>query len=242
MMTVTTNMRPRQVKEIDQGTTHIFNRYGVDSSSYRSIADLSEQADFMVELLNGYIHLNDAKASDFTSYPIGVLIDFLKRSHAYYLNKRMPEIGQTIIALTKEVKSNHHIIIVLSDFYRMYMEDMKEHFEYEERALFPYAIEMQSALSRTDSQAAITQLKARYSVQEFCAQHVHTEHELNETMIFLKRFEYENRKCLPFKVLMNQMQSFKDDLQLHELIEEEVLVSKLSIIESMVDKSSSHVN
>jgi regulator of cell morphogenesis and NO signaling len=242
MRTITADMAPRQVKEIDQGTAHIFNRYGMDSLSNSPIAGTSSQAEFMVDLLNGYIDLKGAKAEDFTSYPIDILIDFLKRSHAYYLSKRMPEIGQTIMALAKEMTANHYVVKVLCDFYLLYMEDMKAHFSYEERALFPYALQMQSALSQTDLQAKIVSLQAGYSVEEFYVQHVHAEHELDEILTFLKRCEFENRHCLPFKILVNQLQSFKDDLLLHELIEEEVLVPKLRAIESTIEKSKSYAN
>ena len=68
------------------------------------------------------------------------MVDYLKRSHRYYISKRFPEIEQTIINIKRQEPTL--LVNFLDRFLHQYKEDLINHFEIEEKILFPYALKL----------------------------------------------------------------------------------------------------
>ena len=95
---------------------------------------------FLVDLLSCFNDVEQLESIQFEIYEIPVLVDYLKRSHRYYISKRFPEIEQTV----ENIKNQEPTLLVsfLDRFVRQYKEDLINHFEIEEKILFPYALKL----------------------------------------------------------------------------------------------------
>ena len=71
---------------------------------------------------------------------IDSLINYLNRSHNYYINNRINDIKSKLTNLGQLCKSEHFHII--NSFFEEYREEVIKHFQYEERVVFPYIVEL----------------------------------------------------------------------------------------------------
>jgi len=186
-------------------------------------------------LLNCFSEFSPISSSQFARFSVPILIDYLERSHAYYINKRLPEIGQTIDAFLKKHQESHPFLIILSNFYRFYKDDLEEHFEYEEKHLFPYGKWLSNSFQnrRAFNQSHHVPIHVtKYSIEEFIKYHDDSsEIELKEVRKALLKYQPKSENQLPNHILFEQLKNLEEDLHLHAVIEDDVLIPKLSYME-----------
>ncbi len=95
---ITAYTSPSEITYQNRITEHVFNRFGINPNNtdriYENTALIEVNPDFLVDVLNVFCSHQEIKYNLFEKYPVPVLIDYLKRSHVYYLEKILPEIGQ----------------------------------------------------------------------------------------------------------------------------------------------------
>ena len=220
----------------------IFERYGILASSEKGTIEshaktLGLNADFVVQLANSSFNAETASHKEFEQYDIPVLVDYLKRSHEYYLQKRLPEIGQTIHAMRRKFVKEDPVYILLSGFFVSYRKELEAHFQYEEEHLFPYAKLLHGSKGSWRVLPSLKRFLGMYSVQEFLDNHSDTEAELQTVRKALLLYKAPKDSELPYQVLLKQLSSFEQDMHLHALIEDHVLVPKLAMLETEISEN-----
>ena len=80
---INTYFSPRQIVDVNRNTEHLFNRYGISSSSNKSIFENSFSKNyngfFLVDLLSCFNDVEQLESIQFEIYEIPVLVDYLKR-------------------------------------------------------------------------------------------------------------------------------------------------------------------
>lgn len=71
-----------------------------------------------------------------TSDDLGGVLDYLHTSHLYYLEVTLPHLDAKMAAMTATCDGVHSKI--LSTFFADYRREVDNHFDYEERTVFPY--------------------------------------------------------------------------------------------------------
>ena len=135
-----TSYSPKEITNHNRNIEHLFYRYNISTSSQSTIEEISIEnelnSDFFLDLVRCYNDYENIKSIDFVSYRIPVLIDYLEKSHKYYINKRLPEIEQCLDKLIQQ-ESNPLIFVVLK-FFEEYKVDLINHFSIEDNLIFPY--------------------------------------------------------------------------------------------------------
>src|SRR5215472_8173978 len=96
-----------------------------------------EQTGFIIVLLRVFEE-KVFNARDFDSFPVELIVDYIQRTHVYYLEKKLPEIEQSILLLSGHYDSRHPILAALQNFFHRYVTDLSEHIHAEESQLLPY--------------------------------------------------------------------------------------------------------
>ena len=149
------------------------------------------------------------------------IINYLKRSHAYYLKEKYPEIQNYIheISLTE----NSQILSIIETYFQEYFQEVKEHIEYEENIAFPYFFEL---LNPSADQ------KVRYSSNDYREHHTDIESRLNALKdLFIQHVHLTNKKELKRKVLMS-LSELEFELRIHSHIEDMILIPLTKQLES----------
>ena len=230
---INTYFSPKQIVDVNRNTEHLFNRYGISSSSNKSIFENSFSKNyngfFLVDLLSCFNDVEQLETIQFEIYEIPVLVDYLKRSHRYYISKRFPEIEQTIV----NIKSQEPTLLVsfLDRFLHQYKEDLINHFEIEEKILFPYALKLYNYYHFEDERNKQFLVDNMNLVKNFLDDHKEDKSELKKLEESISKYKTRKLRHLSyFEILLEQLKNFHIDLKIHSQIEDNVLDKKINTI------------
>lgn len=221
-----------ELNNINEG---ILYRYGVYTKPELSIekvsADLMINPDFLVDVLNCYGETAVFELEKFQKYSVPVLIEYLQKSHTFYRFKKLLEIEQSVFNLMIGGTSSKQTLSVIAVFFTEYKKELLNHFDLEEKTLFPYGKALYKADNSFGDYVNAVVLSQEHSIKKF-ADHHHDSHcELERVRESLRLFNPSKSDESLLRVLLDQFKSFEKDLYLHALIEDKVLVPKLLKLE-----------
>jgi regulator of cell morphogenesis and NO signaling len=189
-----------------------------------------EQTDFIFALLRVFEE-KVFNARDFDSFPVELILDYIQRTHVYYLEKKLPEIEQSILLLSGQYDSQHPILAALQNFFHRYVRDLSEHIHAEETLLLPYIQSLREARRNAGNFSRFLLSRHEYSVDRFLADHHDTEDELKDIRRTIRLYEPPTTNESLYRILLTQLQAFEQDLCVHAHVEEEVLIPKAQHME-----------
>ena len=170
-------------------------------------------------------------AADFDAFPIEMIVDYIKRTHIFYFEKKLPEIEQSIALLSDHYESHHPILAALRNFFLCYVRDLSEHIRAEEELLLPYIQVMQKARQSPAGFSSFIVARRDYSIDRFLSDHHDTEDELKDIRQTIRLYDPPQTNESLYRILLTQLQNFEQDLCVHANIEEEVLIPKALAME-----------
>jgi regulator of cell morphogenesis and NO signaling len=170
-------------------------------------------------------------ARDFEPFPIGIIVDYIQRTHNYYFEKKLPEIEQSIGLLSDHYDSEHPILAALRNFFHRYVNDLSEHIRAEEELLLPYIHTLREAGKTPAHFSTFIVARRDYSIDRFLCEHHDTEDELADIRQTIRLYEPPQTNESLYRILLTQLQAFERDLCIHAHIEEEVLIPKALALE-----------
>lgn len=189
-------------------------------------------ADFFIEILNIFNNTNYFPKLQLGSFPIPIIIDYLKKTHKYYLNKRLLEIEQSITLSY----SNEAVREFLQKFFLQMKIDLVEHIRHEEGTLFPYINNLYKSFSKGEKLNLNDKFKD-FSIASFEASH---SDDVENNILEVKKFIIQSSPSVvdlsPYRVLLNQLDSFENELRIHALVEDEILIPKAKVLEQEILK------
>jgi regulator of cell morphogenesis and NO signaling len=192
-----------------------------------------EYGDFIPALLRVFEE-KSFNAGEFAPIPLHVIVDYVQHTHVYYLSKKLPEIEQSIILLSTHYESHHPILVTLQNFFRHYVQDLSEHIRAEETRLLPYIDLLQEANRNPAGFSRWLLSQDNYSISRFINEHHDTEDELKDIRQTIRIYEPPQTNESLYRILLSQLQTFEQDLSVHALIEEEVLIPKARALEKQL--------
>jgi regulator of cell morphogenesis and NO signaling len=160
-----------------------------------------------------------------------MIVDYIQRTHVYYLAKKLPEIEQNILLLSGHYDSGHPILIALQNFFHRYVQDLSEHIQAEEALLLPYIAALREAGHSPADFSRFLLARRDYSIDRFLGDHHDTEDELKDIRQTIRLYEPPTDNESLYRILLLQLQVFEQDLCVHAHIEEEVLIPKARQLE-----------
>jgi len=184
---------------------------------------------FLSNVLEAFLEPDAHDYAAFMHYQIPTLVDYLQRSHISYREKRLPETLQLVHHLLQSDPMTKALMLLLRDFVNAYRQELLLHFAEEETLLFPYALALHDARANGRS---IDRAFNGYASEKFLVGHKHLNNSLGEVRHALRGYANTERRLSPCHILLQQLKSLEQDLRVHELIEERVLVPKLIALEN----------
>ena len=171
-------------------------------------------------------------AADFEPYRIGLIVDYIQRTHSFYLQKKLPEIAQSILLLSGHYESNHPILLILQTFFHRYCQELTTQINEEERLLLPYIVKLNNAMLAPYHFSEYIMAGQQYSIAEFLKDHHDTEDELKDIRETIRLYQPPATNESLYRILLTQLQTFEQDLHVHASIDEEVLIPKALKLET----------
>ena len=154
------------------------------------------------------------------------ILFYLKKSHTYFLEEKIPSIQGKIKQLVHELHDSKSEMV--EQFYNNYIEDVTEHIAYETETVFPYIERLYEAYSNND---AFDMFSSDYDINIYGEHHHDIEDVLGDLKNILIRHlpQVENGNIR--RTVLQQLFELESDLFSHTRIEDEVLIPLVKKLE-----------
>lgn len=180
-------------------------------------------------------HLREAELP-LVSYPIDLIIQYLKHSHFLFIKHKLPYIAR----LVENFRANHDdyqtIERDLKIVFPLFVEDFIEHIYHEEDTLFNFIQALERASKGKYIPTHLYMLMEKNSMQRFSMDHEAHDDEMQGIRRITNDYEIRKNCPLHVKVLYNELKEFEQTLITHARIENEILFPKAMALENKVKK------
>jgi len=223
----------------DFSIEQILQRYQLAHKSellynYEVLQSMNINKDFIYTLLETFENPLLSSKEHYDKYGLDVIIDYIQRTHTFYLSKKLLEIEQSIHILLEDLTDQHPLLNILHAFYTDYSIELKAHIYEEEKVVLPYINSLSKILESPDSVLRYHDVLQAYSLQTFIDEHADTEEDLVNVRWAIQSHQPPKTNHTPYRILMAQLESFERDLAVHAIIEDEVLMPRALAMESQV--------
>ncbi len=186
----------------------------------KSVAEVCRQhqlpADFVLLVCNVYTFDDYRPDADLLARTdMSPLLPYLLASHRYYLSDRMPHIAEHVHHVADKIGGR--IGEMLKKFFDDYIDEIAEHFRYEEQEAFPA---LQALLQGKEEAQGST----RRMGEKFAASHGNIEDTLNDLIQIAYKYLPDDLSDNETVNLLMDILQLHSDLKMHEVIEEKVLL------------------
>lgn len=160
---------------------------------------------------------------EFEKLPIEPFLSYLKSSHTYFLEDRLPNVRRKLLLLLNENKSD--ITDLVLNFFDLYTEEVNEHMKYEDETVFPY---IRSLINKEN--------KDGYNIDIFKERHNDIDEKVNDLkQILMKYLSGIKNQHLATNILL-ELYMTQEELETHTFIEDELIIPHIKKLEKEANK------
>ena len=209
----------------------VLNRFGIQLGlKEKTIETICRERninpDFFLAIVNTFSNEEYFPQEELLSFSPLEIIEYLKRTHRYYLNYVIPKLEYQLEQLIESRTSENQGLQMVSQFYKKYKEELKEHIDHEERKVFPYIEKM----------VITNKAEGDYTITSFEKEHTNVDEKLNDLKNLIIKYlvpEYEQNLCNEFLITLFR---FEKDIYDHARIEDVILLYQATAIEKKLRK------
>lgn len=188
--------------------------------------------DFFIEIINSYNFPNYFPKRELQGFPCNMIINYLRKSHQYYLSKNIPKIQSLLIKLPQITPDeNIQSLQLLDKFFTEYRNELNIHIHREEQRVYPYVFEVENAYVSRQASPEIMDKIQSYSIRNYKNEHDNIEDKLLDLKnILIKYLPVPVDADLCQEILI-ELFRLETDLNDHTRMEEKILVPKVLFME-----------
>ncbi|MGL4293505.1 MAG: hemerythrin domain-containing protein, partial [Bacteroidales bacterium] len=147
------------------------------------------------------------------------LVDFLKRTHAYFIHYRLPRLHEMLRELIAGADELHQSLLL--DFFSKYEQEVRRHMEFEDTKVYPYVIRRYEGSYR-----------GKYNIDYYEKQHNDIEKKINDLRNIILKYLPPLPDVNRMNDLLYDLFQAEEDLNRHTFIEEHLLFPAVKYYES----------
>lgn len=171
------------------------------------------------------------------SYPIDLIIEYLKHSHFLFIKHKLPYIAKLVDGFHAQHPDYTAVERDLKIVFPLFVEDFIHHIYQEEDTLFKYIKALERASKGKYIPTRLYYLIEKHSVQKFAMEHEVHDDEMLGIRKITKDYHLTNDAPLHVKVIYNELKEFEKTLITHARIENEILFPKAMALENKVKQA-----
>ena len=229
-------MKLADVIHHDYNLVPVINRFGIvlgfGDGSIESICNNKNiDIDFFLTILNAFHDPQLLDKEFLQSFSARLLIDYLRKTHNYYLAHKIPEIECLIVEMASESTDKKRSYELLQKFFEEYKNELIKHIYREETRVYPYVIELEEAIQNNSVSESLILRSNEYSITSYEEEHDNVEEKLTDLKnIIIKYLPPSKNQKNRFK-LLKELTVLEKDLVDHARIEDLILVPKVELLE-----------
>ena len=200
------------------------------------VSYLEQSSEFINLLARCFEDASAFRTSDFNDVPMDVLMDYIRRTHRLYLDKSLQEIEQSIYLLRDAYPTDHPLLSLLNDFYLDYKTELIQHIRREDDQLLPYIQFLSNSLNGGFNAHQYFLQRQKFNIQKFIDSHEENDSELDTIRLKVLAYEPPVTNRFLYGVLVQQLEFFRQDLAIHGMIEDLVVIPRALDMEHRLEK------
>jgi regulator of cell morphogenesis and NO signaling len=203
-------------------------RYLAERFHYRTASLSINTVNYISEL---YLNQHKDQFLQDSSIDLSELLAYIERSHEYYLNRKLPEIEQTLNTLYFQLENN--AILTLIKKTRELVLALSIHIQEEEMFLLPYIrqlLKIKNGSTNINSTILTCEI-----LEENMGEHLQIELTLALLVSELKSTK-RTSESMVVDILITQIEFLSNDLKMHSKIEDRLLIPRAIELQSNLKK------
>lgn len=174
--------------------------------------------DCFIFLANYQSNKSITKIQDsFRALPLAPFLQYLKSSHSYFLERRLPNIRRKLELV---FKGDSGLLNMVLDFFDNYTNEVLEHMQYEDDTVFPYVYSLID--KNSDKQ---------YSINIFEERHNDIEGKMNDLKQILMKYVPGTTDQMLMVNILTELYMSEEELEAHTFIEDSLVIPRVKEIE-----------
>lgn len=221
----------------DFRTAAIFSKYGIDfcCKGQMTIEEVCEKkkidADKLLEELNTLLTSQDNAATDFKSWPLDLLAEYIEKKHHRYVEEKIPVLLLFLGKLCKVHGERHSELFQINELFKGCAEDLTQHMKKEELMLFPFIKKMVAAAKSDDVLAAASFGKIEDPIAMMMIEHQAEGNRFDKIVLLTNKYTPPDDACSTYKATYAMLAEFEQDLHMHIHLENNILFPKAMLLE-----------
>jgi regulator of cell morphogenesis and NO signaling len=164
-----------------------------------------------------------------------MIVDYLRKSHHYYVKVKVPEIA----FLLNRLEATHNAVPseslkLIDRFFDEYKNELEHHILREEEKVYPYVFEIEAAfISKTPGKEIVGQIK-NYSIGQYESEHDNVEDKLLDLKNLLIKYITVPAESDLCQTILFELFRLERDLRDHARLEDKILVPKIRGMEKWI--------
>lgn len=226
----------------DYRAASIFKKYGIDfcCQGNRTINDACEKKKLDVKsVLSDLNIISQAKRGDTTDYqswPLDLLADYIEKKHHRYVVEKSAEIKPYLDKICRVHGERHPELFEINEHFNATADELAMHMEKEETILFPFIRKMLNA-KRGHAKVEVPHFgTVQNPIQVMMDEHTTEGDRYRKIEALSNNYTPPQDACNTYRVTFALLQEFEQDLHLHIHLENNILFPKAIEMEKQLNE------
>jgi regulator of cell morphogenesis and NO signaling len=189
---------------------------------------------FFVEILNVFHNENYFPRRKLLDFSVTIVIDYLLKTHRYYLEYVMPEQERLIDLFLTDCVNGCKENELIRKFYNTFREEFISHVSFEEEKVFPYIITLNGIILNSRRKDTLSDQWLGFTIKGFEKEHGNMDEKMFDLKNIIIKYLPPNYDLNVGNSLLSNLFMFEKDLKNHARIEDKILVPKVKQLEKFI--------
>ena len=221
----------------DYRTASVFKKYSIDfcCQGNRTIEEACEKKNIDTKkVLEDLVAIMEAKSestTDYQSWPLDLLADYIEKKHHRYVQEKTLEIQPYLDKICKVHGERHPELLKIKEEFNASAGELAAHMKKEELILFPFIRKMTKAKLENTKVDAARFGTVKNPIQMMMNEHTVEGHRFMKIEELTNNYTPPQDACNTYRVSFALLKEFEQDLHLHIHLENNILFPRAIEIE-----------
>ena len=237
MTLLTPDMKMAEVLHRNYLLIPVINRFGIRlglGEKTVSMVCIEHQidTDFFLTIINTFSNENYFPLKKLQTFNVLTIIEYLRKTHQYYLYTQIPTIERQINNLITSCTQQCNNLELVKKFFLNYKKELEIHINREETITFPYIQKIYELYLGTFNALSYQEVSKQYSMKIFGKEHDNIDDKLYDLQNILIKYVTSNFDETVCNSLIFELFRLEKDIKDHTRIEDKVLIPLIIEIEN----------
>ena len=231
-MNITTEKTIGEMVADDYRAAAVFTSYGIDfcCKGNRTIDEVCESKKIasgeLLQNLENALTQQGGTATDYRSWPIDLLADYVEKTHHRYVSEKTPVLVQYLQKLCKVHGQRHPELFEITEEFMQSANELASHMKKEEMILFPYVRQLAAAKMSGEKAGRPAFGTVQNPIRMMMDEHTVEGERFARIAELTSQYTAPADGCTTYRVAFDMLKEFEQDLHLHIHLENNIMFPK----------------